>query len=146
MRPPFSNQPAWAVQLAEALSAMRPKAQSSKAYHVATRCVLDYFASVLAGLSEPVSEETLKSIDMLGGNEMATILAHQGIEGSADAIEGRQGYYYTFGGELPENFILNDSKELALVSPGPGFKVHPCCTGAHPAVDTILMIQQKISA
>jgi 2-methylcitrate dehydratase PrpD len=292
-KPLITIQPSLAVELAEALELMRTKAQTEKAFQAATRCVLDYFASVLAGLSEPVSGEIMNGAETLGGNQMATafcggeqtsvpmaalvngtlahaqdfddtlwsyighcsavifsaalataewldksgaqlltsfalgveaahrigsvvvshlthrgwhptpavgvfgsavattammasgpnlmadalttatnlasglrqnfgskakplaagwsafsgvmasILAHQGISGSADALEGRQGYFYTFAGRIPQKFAIDDNKELVLVSPGPGFKLYPCCTGAHPAIDAILMIKRK---
>jgi len=292
-KPVITTQQSLAVELAEALELMRTKAQTERAYQAATRCVLDYFASVLAGLSEPISGEIMKGVGKLGGNQMATallggkqtsvslaalvngtlahaqdfddtlwsyighcsavifsaalaaaewldksgaqlltsftlgveaahrigsvvatqlthrgwhptpavgvfgsaaatttmmdggsnlmaaaltiaanlasglrqnfgskakplaagwsafsgamaaILAQQGISGSADALEGQQGYFYAFAGRIPPNFTIDDNKELVLVSPGPGFKLYPCCTGAHPAIDAILMIKQK---
>jgi 2-methylcitrate dehydratase PrpD len=74
---------------------------------------------------------------------MASIFSHQGISGSADALEGRQGYFNTIAGRIPTDFAFDDNKDLALVSPGPAFKLYPCCTGAHPAIDAILMIKQK---
>lgn len=282
-----------AFELAEVLQTLHAKACEDKALHAATQCALDYFAVVLAGLSEPVSHEIAKSVGTLGGNEMATvlfggkrtstplaalingtlahaldfddtfwtyighstsvvfsaalamaewldrdgcrlltsfalgveaahrigsaiashltrrgwhptpvvgifgstaastmimdggphqmasaltvatnlasglrqnfggkvkplasgwsafsgvmasILARQGISGSEDALEGRQGYFSAFAGRIPPSLLNDGKKELALVNPGPGFKIYPCCTGTHPAIDAILMIHRE---
>ena len=74
---------------------------------------------------------------------LAAILAQQGISGSADAFEGRQGYFYAFSGHVPRSLPQSIDQPLVLVSPGPGFKVYPCCTGTHPAIEAILMIQRE---
>jgi len=283
----------WAFELAETLQTLEREAQEDKAIHAATQCALDYFAVVLAGLSEPVTHEITKSVGTLGGNEtataffggekvsaplaalangtlahaldfddtlwtyvghstsvvfsaalamaewldrdgcqlltsfalgveaahrigsavvsqltergwhptpvvgvfgsaaastmitdggphqmasaltvatnlasglrqnfgskakplaggwsafsgvMASILAQQGISGSENALEGRQGYFSAFAGRVSHGFLNDGKKELALVSPGPAFKIYPCCTGTHPAIDAILMIQRQ---
>jgi len=74
---------------------------------------------------------------------MASILAQQGISGSEDALEGRQGYFSAFAGKVPHGLPNDQEKELALVSPGPGFKIYPCCTGTHPTIEAILMMQKE---
>lgn len=283
----------WAHELAEALCRLETKAYEDKAIQAGTRCVLDYFAVVLAGLSEPVSHEIARSAGTLGGNEMATelfggirttvphaalvngtlahaldfddtlwsyighstsvvfsaalataewlnrdgarllnnfalgveaahrigspvvsdltrrgwhptpvvgifgsaaatamlmngkpghvesvltiatnlasglrqnfgskvkpfasgwaafsgvmaaIFAQQGVTGSEDALEGRQGYFQAFAGSVPRSLHKSEETELSLVEPGPGFKVYPCCTGTHPTIDAILTIQKE---
>ncbi len=74
---------------------------------------------------------------------MASILAQQGISGSKDALEGRQGYFTAFAGGVTEGTYNAEKRELALVSPGPGFKIYPCCTGTHPTIDAILEIRKE---
>jgi 2-methylcitrate dehydratase PrpD len=35
------------------------------------------------------------------------------------------------------------NSKMAIVSPGVAFKLYPCCTGAHPAIDAILKIRKE---
>jgi 2-methylcitrate dehydratase PrpD len=76
---------------------------------------------------------------------MASGLAQEGISGSKDALEGRQGFFSAFTGTVPEGPLNNETRDLALVSPGPGFKIYPCCTGTHPTIDAILAIRKDRS-
>jgi 2-methylcitrate dehydratase PrpD len=285
----------WALELSKLLQGLDKKAEEDKALSSATLCALDYFSVVLAGLSEPVSQEIAGTVEMLGGKEMATvfhgggrtsvplaalangtfahaldfddtlwtyighctavifssalalaewldrdgrqllsafargveaahrigsptvdrltkrgwhptpvvgvfgaaaaatllmggggkqiasaltvatnlasglrqnfgskvkplvsgwsahsgvlasILARHGISGSEDAFEGRQGYFHAFADSIPDSLLRNEDQELAIVSPGPGFKIYPCCTGTHPAIEAIIMIQKECS-
>jgi 2-methylcitrate dehydratase PrpD len=294
-KPPVATESSWAFELAEILKKLGPKAEDDKTIHAATRCALDYFAVVLAGLSEPVSYDIAKSVESLGGNKsatilfgggktspplaalangtlahaldfddtlwtyighsssvilsaaltmaewldgdglrlisafalgveaahrigsnvvsdltrrgwhptptigvfgaavaatmamggdaqhiasaltvaanlasglrqnfgskvkplasgwaafsgvMASILAQQGISGSENALEGQQGFFSAFAAKVPEHPTNDRRTELALVSPGPGFKIYPCCTGTHPTIDAMLMIQKDRS-
>jgi 2-methylcitrate dehydratase PrpD len=75
---------------------------------------------------------------------MAARLAQQGLSGSADAIEGPQGFCRAVSGiVVPSAFA--ESTEMALVSPGVGFKLYPCCTGTHPTVEALSDIRKKHS-
>lgn len=74
---------------------------------------------------------------------MASIFAQQGISGSEDAFEGRQGFYMAYANTIPDRFNKDRNSKMAVVSPGVAFKLYPCCTGAHPTIDAIVMIQKE---
>jgi 2-methylcitrate dehydratase PrpD len=74
---------------------------------------------------------------------MASLLAEQGVSGSDDAFEGDQGYYKVFAGKKPDPRGDSKDKKMVLVSPGVGFKLYPSCSGTHPTIEAILMIQEK---
>jgi 2-methylcitrate dehydratase PrpD len=74
---------------------------------------------------------------------VASVLAQQGISGSENAFEGRQGFYRAFAGAIPKGSNDMRNSKMAIVSPGVAFKLYPCCTGAHPAIDAILKIRKE---
>jgi len=74
---------------------------------------------------------------------MAAMLAQQGISGSPDALEGEQGFYMTYAGTMAQPPAEEQNSPMALVSPGPAFKLYPCCTGTHPAIDALVMIHNE---
>jgi 2-methylcitrate dehydratase PrpD len=76
---------------------------------------------------------------------MAALFAQQGISGSEEAFEGKQGFYMAYAGSSSDSFEEARDDELALLSPGVAFKLYPCCTGTHPTIDAILMIQKECS-
>jgi 2-methylcitrate dehydratase PrpD len=72
---------------------------------------------------------------------MATLLARHGLSGSSDAIEGSQGFCRAASGiAIPST--VDESAEMALVSPGVAFKLYPCCTGTHPTIDALVTIRK----
>jgi 2-methylcitrate dehydratase PrpD len=74
---------------------------------------------------------------------IASIFAQQGISGSENAIEGGQGFYCAHGASVQESSEDVKNSNMAIVSPGVAFKLYPCCTGAHPAIDAILEIRNE---
>jgi 2-methylcitrate dehydratase PrpD len=74
---------------------------------------------------------------------LASMFAREGISGSEDALEGRQGFYATFARKRPNHFMDEKDRRMAIVSPGVGFKLYPSCTGTHPAIDAIVSLQKE---
>lgn len=78
------------------------------------------------------------------GGLMAALLAEQGFSGSVNALEGSQGFYQAFAGSTV-SADLKRMDELALVSPGVGFKLYPCCTGTHPVIEALLKLRAEFA-
>ena len=73
---------------------------------------------------------------------MAALMAQQGLTGSESALEGPQGFYQATSSQAVAIEAI-ESDELALISPGVGLKLYPCCTGTHPAIDAMLSITRE---
>ena len=76
---------------------------------------------------------------------LAATFAQNYISGSQDALEGKQGFYMSHANMIPDSFGKDWDKELAIESPGVCFKLYPCCTGSHPSIDAMIMINQEYS-
>jgi 2-methylcitrate dehydratase PrpD len=74
---------------------------------------------------------------------LASMFAREGVSGSEDAFEGRQGFYMAFARKRPYRLMNEEDKKMAIVSPGVGFKLYPSCTGTHPAIDAIVSLQRE---
>ena len=74
---------------------------------------------------------------------MAALMARQGLAGSEDALEGPQGFYQATSSSDVDITAIK-SQEMTLVSPGIGFKLYPCCTGTHPAIEALLSIRRDL--
>jgi 2-methylcitrate dehydratase PrpD len=71
-----SPQQRFSKKLAEKIYKIRDAAISDEALEAATLCVLDFFASALAGAREPTTAETVSAIQKCGGEPQALILAN----------------------------------------------------------------------
>lgn len=76
---------------------------------------------------------------------LAATFAQNYISGSQDALEGKQGFYMSHANMIPDEFGEEWNEELAIESPGVCFKLYPCCTGSHPSIDAMIMINKEYS-
>lgn len=71
----------------------------------------------------------------------AVQLALAGIDSSANAFEGKQGFFDLFVGTENTNIrdaISNLGKPYEVLEPGLAFKLYPSCNISHPAIDIML--------
>lgn len=74
----------------------------------------------------------------------AAELARMGYTGAADVLEGRDGFFQTFGaGVTAGDLALGRPYEFE--SPGITIKPYPACTRSHPAIDAALAVRARIA-
>ena len=72
----------------------------------------------------------------------AAQLAQSGITASADALEGRGGYFSCFlGKKMPE--IRFDWDRWSMLGNGMLFKKYACCVGSHSSIETVRRMMTK---
>jgi 2-methylcitrate dehydratase PrpD len=70
------SQQLFSKKLSEKIYKIRDAAISDEALEAATLCVLDFFASAIAGVQEPTTAETVSAIQKCGGDSQALVLAN----------------------------------------------------------------------
>lgn len=75
---------------------------------------------------------------------VAAKLAAAGFTGSMSVLEGRDGFFQTFGaGVSGEALVSALGNPFEFVSPGITIKPYPACTRSHPAIDAALEIATR---
>ncbi len=80
---------------------------------------------------------------------LAVELVQRGFTASETGIEGMFGYWDMFGGPLSRDgdaLAQAMGNPFDVIKPGIHFKVHPCCSSTHAAVDSALQITGGLSA
>jgi 2-methylcitrate dehydratase PrpD len=80
------------------------------------------------------------------GGVAAAELARIGYTGAVDVLEGRDGFFQTFGAGV-EAADLQDllAHPWEFESPGITIKPYPACTRSHPAIDAALAVKGRIA-
>ncbi|MGH7831446.1 MAG: MmgE/PrpD family protein, partial [Candidatus Binatia bacterium] len=79
------------------------------------------------------------------GGVIAVLLARQGFRGPSSVFEGRQGFYFAFGGENGHRLERLQELGKKWETPRLAFKSYPCGSISHPYMDCALRLRQSYS-
>lgn len=117
---------------------LQPSAKALDLNEEKTSQALAIAASGASGIRENFGTmvKSLRAGQAAATGVLAALLAEKGYEGSATAIEGKLGFWYTFSGETEIGLwadALKKSQTLMEIM----FKRYPSCAGTHPVLDAL---------
>ncbi len=77
------------------------------------------------------------------GGVTAALLAHKGVTGARNCLEGQEGLFKVYQyGEYDRNILTHDLGKF-FESSNVSIKPYPCCRGVHPSIDAAIALKTK---